>query len=194
METYETIYHNVANAAGLVPPKMTSLAEEECVFGPGLDGDIKGWKLFCRIRLDIERNWAGMGPSTMIMVSATGDRIFRSRIRISTPASRRCIGGSRSTTKWNYMALPEFPARAASISATCQSRVCTPSSSARPSSISRAPHTRQSVIGVRWNEAVLQSRARHAGPLAIGESRFQRRGSGCLRRLDTSAAVILRIV
>ncbi|KAJ7146804.1 hypothetical protein C8R44DRAFT_973427 [Mycena epipterygia] len=113
IETYEeNIYHNAAIANGLVSSSGTSLTDEKTAFDPGLN--IGGWKTFCRIRVGTERNWAGLGPSSMTKVSSAADRIC---CRKSIPDSNFTIisslnGGiavyDKDTIVW---ALPEHYVR-----------------------------------------------------------------------------------
>ncbi|KAJ6578092.1 hypothetical protein B0H19DRAFT_575492 [Mycena capillaripes] len=92
IETYEEhIYHNAAIFDGLVLSSTTSLAEEKWALGSSLW--IDGWKAFCRLRIDIERNWAGLGSSSMDKISTTGNSVV---YRKAIPGTDRAIVSSMS--------------------------------------------------------------------------------------------------
>ncbi|KAJ7730758.1 hypothetical protein B0H16DRAFT_209666 [Mycena metata] len=82
----EHIYHNLAIYNGLTSARTTSLNEEKLAFGSKIP--IQGWKTFCRWRAAMERNWAGLGPSSIARISATGNQVF---YRKEIPGTDRVI-------------------------------------------------------------------------------------------------------
>ncbi|KAF8187561.1 hypothetical protein K438DRAFT_1009387 [Mycena galopus ATCC 62051] len=73
-----TVYHNAAMLHRFVPSVNTTLDDAVST----LDFDtsslsIAGWKQFCRLRLGIERNWTGFGPSQMRNIGAIGENIHQ---------------------------------------------------------------------------------------------------------------------
>ncbi|KAF8178845.1 hypothetical protein K438DRAFT_1726031 [Mycena galopus ATCC 62051] len=73
-----TVYHNAAMLHRFVPSVNTTLDDAVST----LDFDtsslsIAGWKQFCRLRLGIERNWTGCGPSQMRNIGAIGENIHQ---------------------------------------------------------------------------------------------------------------------
>ncbi|KAJ7315313.1 hypothetical protein DFH08DRAFT_421014 [Mycena albidolilacea] len=91
IETHqETIYHNVAIFGGLGPSHGTSLTEESSALGLG-SFEITGWKEFCRFRMQTERNWAGLGPSSLERISTTGSNVF---CRKGIPGKNRAVVSS----------------------------------------------------------------------------------------------------
>ncbi|KAJ7736203.1 hypothetical protein DFH07DRAFT_108900 [Mycena maculata] len=70
------IYRNAAALHRFIQKADTNLAD--AVAALDFDAtplDIHGWKEFCRLRLDIERNWAGLGPSEMWKLEAFGEQV-----------------------------------------------------------------------------------------------------------------------
>ncbi|KAJ7765870.1 hypothetical protein DFH07DRAFT_358614 [Mycena maculata] len=72
----------------LVSAHGTSVAYEKGLLDPLGELSIEGWKTFCRIRVDIEKSWAGVAPSSMTRLSTTGNQIF---YRKSIPGSNHTI-------------------------------------------------------------------------------------------------------
>ncbi|KAJ7035274.1 hypothetical protein C8F04DRAFT_887980, partial [Mycena alexandri] len=90
IHTYEEhIYHNLAICNGLTSARTTSLKEEKLAFGSNIA--IESWKAFCQWRIAVERNWAGLGPSSIARIFATGNQVF---CRKEIPAADRVIVSS----------------------------------------------------------------------------------------------------
>ncbi|KAJ6511675.1 hypothetical protein DFH09DRAFT_1100424 [Mycena vulgaris] len=70
------IYHNAAVLHRFVPKISTALEDgiASLDFNPALE--IRGWKEFCQLRFDIEKNWNGRGPSKMSKMSALGNHVY----------------------------------------------------------------------------------------------------------------------
>ncbi|KAJ7486668.1 hypothetical protein FB451DRAFT_1362960 [Mycena latifolia] len=71
------IYHNAAALHRFIPSPSISLEDSVA----SLDFDtaalgIRGWKEFCQVRLAVERNWNGLGPSAMRKLGALGHQIY----------------------------------------------------------------------------------------------------------------------
>ncbi|KAJ7912406.1 hypothetical protein B0H13DRAFT_543501 [Mycena leptocephala] len=75
------IYHNAATFHGFVPTTATTL-EDAIAFMefPAAALDIRGWKKYCQVQLAIERNWTGVGPSSMTKIEALGEHVLYQEI------------------------------------------------------------------------------------------------------------------
>ncbi|KAJ7729919.1 hypothetical protein B0H16DRAFT_1585971 [Mycena metata] len=70
------VYHNAAALHGFILSVNTSLEDALASLDfPVATLQIRGWKQFCQIQLAVERNWTGLGPSTMSKMPEIGDNL-----------------------------------------------------------------------------------------------------------------------
>ncbi|KAJ7912413.1 hypothetical protein B0H13DRAFT_2476488 [Mycena leptocephala] len=73
------IYYNAATFYGFVPTTATTLEDAIALMDfPAAALDIRGWKKYCQVQLAIERNWTGVGPSSMTKIERTLDYPLKS--------------------------------------------------------------------------------------------------------------------
>ncbi|KAJ7103927.1 hypothetical protein C8R44DRAFT_887417 [Mycena epipterygia] len=76
-ENETKIYHNAAALHRFIPSPETTLADAIARLDFDTTAlDVQGWKKFCQHRLEVERNWGGLGPSKLRKLRALGDRVF----------------------------------------------------------------------------------------------------------------------
>ncbi|KAJ7648759.1 hypothetical protein DFH06DRAFT_1209530 [Mycena polygramma] len=72
------IYHSAAVFHRFIPATSTSLEDAIVALEFSTDGlDISGWKKYCQVQFAVERNWAGVGPSTMEKLDALGEHVYQ---------------------------------------------------------------------------------------------------------------------
>ncbi|KAJ6484519.1 hypothetical protein C8R47DRAFT_1131656 [Mycena vitilis] len=75
------IYHSAAVFHRFIPSTSTSLQDATAALEFSTDGlDINGWKKYCQVQIAVERNWAGVGPSTMEKLDDLGEHVYQHTI------------------------------------------------------------------------------------------------------------------
>ncbi|KAJ7181199.1 hypothetical protein C8R46DRAFT_1187371 [Mycena filopes] len=84
----QKVYRSAGALHGFISSADTSLDDALASLDfPAATFEIQGWKRFCQIKLTVERNWTGVGPSKMSKMEALGDNLHYRKVIASAGLS-----------------------------------------------------------------------------------------------------------